>query len=119
VPTLNGEPGVKSARYAGEGATAKDNIEKLLATLKNADNRDAFFLTIITLFLNGEMHQFEGRCNGKIIDAVCGENGFGYDPIFVPDGAQKTFAEMQLEEKNLYSHRKKAVAKLLNFLNVQ
>jgi XTP/dITP diphosphohydrolase len=117
VPSLNGEPGVKSARYAGEDANAEKNIKKLLHNLKDSSNRDAYFKTVITLNIDGQQLQFIGICEGTIIDTTIGNEGFGYDPIFVPNGSTKTFAEMNLEEKNKFSHRKKAMAKLIDFLN--
>ena len=114
---LNGEPGVKSARYAGEDANFKSNIIKLLNNMKGAKERKAQFKTIIFLLMNGEEYQFEGICTGHIIEEEKGDNGFGYDPVFIPDGADKTFAEMNMEEKNLFSHRKKATEKFVQFLN--
>ena len=114
---LNGEPGVKSARYAGEGRSMEDNIQKLLQNLVGFENRNARFRTIISLWLNGSEWLFEGVCEGSIITEKRGENGFGYDPIFLPDGSDKTFAEMNMEEKNMFSHRKKAIEKLIAFLN--
>jgi XTP/dITP diphosphohydrolase len=116
VDALNGEPGVKSARYAGETKSAADNVDKLLAKMHEIDSNNARFRTIISLILNGEEHQFEGVCEGQIIKERRGSNGFGYDPVFVPNGSTKTFAEMDLEEKSRYSHRKKAMEKLINFL---
>ena len=117
VDALYGEPGVKSARYAGDTATNKENIEKLLVKLNDTANRKAHFRTIISLILDGKEIQFEGICEGKILKTQVGEKGFGYDAIFMPDGSNKSFAEMESEEKNIYSHRKKAVAKLVAFLN--
>ncbi len=117
VEALNGEPGVKSARYAGESRSFDDNIEKLLRNLGKTDNATARFRTIISLILDGKEYFFEGICPGRIIHERKGDNGFGYDPIFVPDGANKTFAEMTMEEKNKFSHRKKAMEKLIQFLN--
>ncbi len=117
VDALNGEPGVKSARYAGESRNFDDNIEKLLSNLNGVNNRSARFRTVISLMLNGEEYFFEGICPGQIIDVRKGNNGFGYDPVFVPDGTDKTFAEMTMEEKNRFSHRKKAMEKLIQFLN--
>lgn len=117
VAALNGEPGVKSARYAGEDKSFGKNIDKLLAKLKNTPNRAARFRTVISLILDGEEHLFEGTCNGTIIHERRGMQGFGYDPVFIPDGSDKTFAEMMLEEKSLFSHRKKATGKLVAFLN--
>jgi XTP/dITP diphosphohydrolase len=116
VEILNREPGVKSARYAGENRSDNDNIQKLLSNLVNENNRKARFRTVISLIREGKEHQFEGICEGTIIKEQRGEKGFGYDPIFIPDGSEKTFAEMDVEEKNKYSHRKKATEKLINFL---
>lgn len=116
VEALNGEPGVKSARYAGEYRSFDDNIEKLLSKLQPFENRSARFRTVISLILDGKEYYFEGICPGKIISDRKGTNGFGYDPIFVPDGSDKTFAEMDMDGKNKFSHRKKAMEKLINFL---
>lgn len=115
VESLYGEPGVRSARYADDGLFSS-NIDKLLYNLKNAENRKAQFRTVISLILNGSEYKFEGVCKGTIIANKRGEKGFGYDPVFVPEGSQKTFAEMGMEEKNTYSHRRKAVDKLVEFL---
>jgi XTP/dITP diphosphohydrolase len=117
VEALNGEPGVKSARYAGDNRRFEDNIEKLLFNLSSADNKKARFRTVISLILDGKEYLFEGICPGRIINQKKGSHGFGYDPVFVPDGAQNTFAEMEMEEKNKFSHRKKAMKKLIEFLN--
>lgn len=117
VFALNGEPGVRSARYAGEDKSFQQNIEKLLQNLQGTENREAQFRTVICLLLDGREHFFEGVCKGQILAEQKGREGFGYDPVFVPDGADKTFAEMSLEEKNKYSHRSKAVAQLVLFLN--
>ena len=117
VEALNGEPGVKSARYAGDEKSFDNNIEKLLSNLGNNENRKARFRTVLSLMINGKEFLFEGICKGNIIKERRGTNGFGYDPIFVPDGSDKTFAEMSLDEKNMYSHRKKATDKLVIFLN--
>ena len=116
VVALDGEPGVKSARYAGEDRSFDDNIEKLLFNLKSAENKSARFRTVISLILDSKEYFFEGICNGKIISERKGNNGFGYDPVFVPDGSDKTFAEMDMAEKNKFSHRKKAMEKLIIFL---
>jgi XTP/dITP diphosphohydrolase len=116
VEALNGEPGVYSARYAGEEANPSKNIEKLLNGLKDVSNRKARFRTIISLILNGKEFQFEGICPGNINNFPVGDHGFGYDPVFVPEGAGKTFAQMNIDEKNKFSHRKKAMEKLVNFL---
>jgi len=117
VEALNGAPGVKSARYAGENRSFEDNIEKLLSALRPADNKAARFRTVISLILDGKEHLFEGICPGRITSTKKGSHGFGYDPVFVPDGSEKTFAEMEMEEKNKFSHRKKAMKKLIEFLN--
>ncbi len=119
IEALNGAPGVISARYAGEQKNAADNCAKVLKELTGIANRKAQFRTVIALIRNGEQHLFEGIVNGSIITEPRGEKGFGYDPIFVPDGSEKTFAEMTLEEKNQWSHRARAVKKLLDYLNQQ
>jgi len=117
VAALNGEPGVKSARYAGEDRSFQQNIDKLLANLEPHTNRSARFRTVISLLLNGEETLFEGICEGQISRQPSGKEGFGYDPVFIPAGADRSFAEMNMEEKNSFSHRKKAVEKLVVFLN--
>lgn len=114
---LNGEPGVKSARYAGDEKNFQANIDKLLQKLEPLGNKKARFRTVICLILDGEEYLFEGFCEGTIILNQRGEKGFGYDPVFVPEGSDKTFAEMDMAEKNIYSHRRKATDKLINFLN--
>lgn len=119
VETLNGRPGVYSARYAGEAKNPKDNIEKLLLELKGASNRNARFRTVIALIIGGKKHLFEGIVNGKIIESEKGVDGFGYDPIFQPDGFSLTFAEMDLLQKNRISHRALAVNNLIEFLKVK
>jgi len=116
IEALNGEPGVKSARYAGDARSFKDNIEKVLNKLANKTNRNARFRAVISVIIGGNETQFEGICNGKIIDSPIGTEGFGYDPIFIPDGSQRSFAEMLIEEKNQFNHRTKAAAKLVAFL---
>ena len=116
IEILNGEPGVLSARYAGEEKSHQKNIEKVLSKLQGIANRNAQFKTIISLVINGKQYMFEGICKGKIIEEQRGKDGFGYDPIFVPDGDTKTFAQMSLDEKNIYSHRRKATDKLIDFL---
>lgn len=113
---LNGEPGVKSARYAGEDKAFDKNIDKLLHKLTGMHNRKARFRTVISLILDSKEFLFEGICEGEIINERKGEKGFGYDPVFVPTGSDKTFAEMTMEEKNNFSHRKKAADKLVSFL---
>ena len=117
VTALKGEPGVRSARYAGDQATAQQNIEKLMGILKSVTDRSAQFRTVICLILQGKQHLFEGICKGHIITVQKGSSGFGYDPVFIPEGANKTFAQMTLEEKSQYSHRRKAVDKLVESLN--
>ena len=117
VEALNGEPGVKSARYAVDDRSFADNIDKLLFNLKTAANRSAQFRTVISLILDGKEYFFEGICPGKIIEERKGNHGFGYDPVFVPDGSDKTFAEMDMAEKNKFSHRKKAMEKLIIFFS--
>ena len=117
VAALNGEPGVKSARYAGDDRDFNDNIKKLLAKLAASDDKTARFRTVISLILDNKEYFFEGICSGKIITERKGNNGFGYDPVFVPDGSDRTFAEMDMAEKNKFSHRKKAMEKLINFLS--
>ena len=116
VEALNGEPGVKSARYAGDEKDFEANIDKLLNKLNAVENRSAQFKTVISLIWNGKEHLFEGIIKGKIIHERKGSNGFGYDAVFIPEGSKKTFAEMELTEKNLYSHRRKATDKLIEFL---
>lgn len=113
---LNGEPGVLSARYAGDGHNFAANVQKLLHNLKGNKHRSARFRTVVSLILNNEEHLFEGVCEGVITEKPSGEKGFGYDPVFIPEGATKTFAEMTMEEKNVYSHRRKATDKLVAFL---
>ncbi|HJW17878.1 MAG TPA: RdgB/HAM1 family non-canonical purine NTP pyrophosphatase [Flavisolibacter sp.] len=116
VYALNNEPGVHSARYAGEGRSFEQNIDKLLQKMANISDRSARFRAVICLILNGEEHYFEGICEGKILTERKGGEGFGYDPVFLPLGADKSFAEMSMEEKNTYSHRGKAVAALVAYL---
>ncbi|UXX79753.1 non-canonical purine NTP diphosphatase [Reichenbachiella carrageenanivorans] len=116
VEALGGAPGVYSARYAGEGRDNGANMELLLKNLAGHSDRSARFRTVITLILEGETHQFEGIVNGRIITELRGQEGFGYDPIFIPEGYDKTFAEMSAADKNAISHRGRAVAKLEKFL---
>lgn len=113
---LNGEPGVHSARFAGENKNSEANIDKLLSLIGNNTNRKARFRTVIALILEGKEYLFEGIVTGKIISERRGRMGFGYDPVFMPDGSKLTFAEMELDEKNLISHRARAFAKLKSFL---
>ena len=117
VSALNGEPGVKSARYAGDVRSFDKNIEKLLQKLEGKPDRTAGFRAIISLIIGGKETQFEGICKGRIIHEKRGLEGFGYDPVFIPDGSDKTFGEMSLEEKTVFSHRAKATEKLVAFLN--
>jgi XTP/dITP diphosphohydrolase len=117
IEALDNRPGVYSARYAGPEKSAAENINKVLLELVGKTERKAQFRTIITLILNKSTFTFEGIVRGEIISEKRGENGFGYDPIFVPDGALKTFAEMTLIEKNQYSHRARAFQKMIEFLN--
>jgi XTP/dITP diphosphohydrolase len=117
VYALGNEPGVHSARYAGPNRSATDNIALLLERLKGIKDRKARFRTVICLILEGKEHYFEGICQGYITEKPRGEAGFGYDPVFIPDGSEKTFAEMRPEEKNIFSHRKKAADMLVTFLN--
>ena len=116
VAALNGEPGVKSARYAGPQRKAEDNMDLLLKNLSKFPDNTARFLTIITLVVEGQYTQFEGTVDGKIIFTKRGHHGFGYDPIFIPEGHEKTFAEMTIQEKSTLSHRARAFTKLEKFL---
>jgi XTP/dITP diphosphohydrolase len=116
VDALDGAPGVYSARYAGEQKSDADNIEKLLKELSTKTNRRAHFKTVMALVLNNENHLFEGTIKGTITNEKRGTNGFGYDPVFMPDGYNKTFAEMSFEEKSSISHRAIALHKLTAFL---
>lgn len=117
VEALNGEPGVYSARYAGEQKSAEDNMDKLLVNLENSANRNAHFKTVIALNLKGEQHLFTGIAQGVITLGKSGNQGFGYDPIFRPNGYEETFAQLSLETKNAISHRGKATRELIVFLN--
>ena len=116
IVALNGAPGVKSARYAGENSNAQANIDLVLSKMAGIENRTAQFRTVICLIWENQTYYFEGVCKGQILSNMQGENGFGYDPIFVPDGATKSFANMTMDEKNTFSHRKKAVMQLFDFL---
>ena len=117
VEALNGAPGVYSARYAGEHVSYADNNVLLLKNLAGCENRKARFRTVIALIVDGKEYLFEGRVEGAIATEPHGEGGFGYDPLFVPEGSQLTFAEMSSEAKNKISHRGRAVAKLVAFLH--
>lgn len=117
VEALDNRPGIYSARYAGEGCSYEDNVEKLLKEMKGFPNRKASFTTVIALILNGKEYLFEGKIEGEITTEPHGEGGFGYDPVFRPSGYSKTFAELGEEEKNKISHRAIATEKLMNFLS--
>jgi len=117
IEALDGKPGVYSARYAGPGHDHEKNMDKVLSELKDVKNRKARFRTVISLLLNGEETFFEGIVNGTILSERHGGKGFGYDPIFQPDGYNKSFAMMDLDEKNEISHRGRAVRKLVKYLN--
>lgn len=117
VFSLDGEPGVRSARYAGDGRDDQDNINLLLTRLEGKESREAQFRTVITLVLPGKTRQFEGIVKGEIVMERSGAEGFGYDPVFKPKGASKTFAEMSMLEKNEISHRGIAVRKLVSYLS--
>lgn len=117
VAALNGAPGVHSARYAGDEKDFDRNMDKLLQNLQGHPDRSARFRTVICLLIDGKKYFFEGIADGSIIDEKRGVQGFGYDPIFIPEGSSKTFAEMDLKEKSSFSHRGRAVAKLVAFLN--
>lgn len=116
IEVLNGEPGVYSARYAGENKNAEKNMQLVLEKMKSCENRAAQFKTVIALHINNEQHLFTGIVKGEIRKEKTGTNGFGYDPIFEPEQLGKTFAEMTMEEKNTMSHRGRAVAQLIDFL---
>jgi XTP/dITP diphosphohydrolase len=116
IPELNGEPGVYSARYAGPERSADANMHLVLKKLEGSSDRRAYFMTVIALWINNEMHLFEGRVAGTILTEQHGTQGFGYDPIFQPEGHDRTFAEMNSEEKNALSHRGRALQKMVEFL---
>jgi len=117
VDALEGKPGVYSARYAGEGCSFDDNVNKILSELHGNENRQAAFSTVISLLLDGKEYQFEGRIEGEITEVKYGNGGFGYDPVFKPNGYDITFAQMDAETKNRISHRGLATKKLVAFLN--
>ena len=119
VKALGGEPGVRSARYAGEQKSSADNISKLLQEMENVEDRSARFRTVISLQWGGKEYLFEGICDGSIAKDEKGTAGFGYDPVFIPAGSKRSFAEMAMEEKADVSHRSKAVAHMAQFLNSQ
>jgi XTP/dITP diphosphohydrolase len=117
VPALDGAPGVWSARYAGEPSNDENNNQKLLASIKNISNKSAYYQAVICLILLGQTHYFEGKCWGHLTPAPKGDSGFGYDPLFIPDGYNITFAEKNPDLKNQISHRAKATIQLAAFLN--
>jgi XTP/dITP diphosphohydrolase len=119
IEALDGRPGVFSARYATDGHDFEANIDKVLEELAGVENRKARFRTVVALILDGSEYYFEGIVNGAIISERKGIKGFGYDPVFLPDGYEQTFAEMPLSEKNKISHRARAVSQLVDFLNTQ
>ena len=116
VHSLNKEPGIYSSRYAGYPINSNNNIKKLLKNLSGFNNKNARFRTVISLIINQNIYSFEGIVNGKIIEEIKGNKGFGYDPIFIPNGYNKTFADLSLKEKNTISHRSIAINKMMNFL---
>ena len=116
VRSLNNEPGIYSSRYAGYPINTNDNIKKLINNLERFSDKSARFRTVISLIINENIYSFEGIINGKIIHKIRGERGFGYDPIFIPNGYKKTLAELSLEEKNSISHRYIAINKMIHFL---
>ena len=116
VHSLNNEPGIYSSRYAGYPINTNDNIKKLINNLERFSNKSARFRTVISLIINENIYSFEGVINGNIITEIKGKKGFGYDPVFIPNGYNKTFAELSLKEKNLISHRSIAVNKMIRFL---
>lgn len=119
VNALGGAPGVFSARYAGEGATDGANLQKLLIEMDGKTDRSAYYKAVICLVWNGETHYFDGVCNGRILEAPQGDGGFGYDPIFVPDGYAQSFGQLPADIKHSISHRGKAVRKMVAFLQEQ
>ncbi len=118
VSCLNGKPGVKAARYAGEHCSYMDNLNKLLLETKNQTDRRANFKTVVCLYMNGRPYYFEGNCAGHILTEMRPGTVFGYDPVFVPESYDITFSEMTLEEKNAISHRATAMKRMLNFINI-
>lgn len=116
VMALGGAPGVRSARYAGEPWDSGANIRKLLQEMQGVEDRRARFRTVISLILEGREYRFEGECTGRITIDIDGDGGFGYDPVFMPDGADRTFARMTIEQKNVFSHRRKALDGMIHFL---
>ncbi len=119
VNALEGAPGVFSAMYAGEGATDGANLEKLLTEMQGKTDRSAYYKAVICLVWNGDTHYFDGVCNGTLLDTPQGDGGFGYDPIFVPDGYEQSFGQLPADIKHSISHRGKAVRKMVAFLQEQ
>lgn len=117
IESLDGEPGVYSARYAGIEKDSEANMDLVLEKLKNIKNRKACFRTVISLYWKGKYHQFEGRVDGEILPERAGDEGFGYDPIFRPEGYDLSFAQMSMEQKNRISHRALAVEKMIDFIH--
>lgn len=117
INALDGKPGIYSARYAGSQKNADDNMDKVLVEMLDKTNRNAYFITVIALIIDGKITCFEGKVNGVITTSKSGVEGFGYDPIFKPEGFNKTFSEMPLSEKNKISHRARAVRKLITYLS--
>lgn len=117
IEALNNRPGVRSARYAGEHRSDEDNMKKVLRELQNSESRAARFRTVIALHLEGQELEFEGIVNGHILEEKQGTEGFGYDPIFAPEAATRSFAEMSMDEKNAISHRGRAIKKLVEYLS--
>ncbi|MDI9319229.1 MAG: RdgB/HAM1 family non-canonical purine NTP pyrophosphatase [Phycisphaerales bacterium] len=117
IQALDNAPGVLSSRFAGHGATDQDNLDKVLFQLKDKTDRRAYYKAVLCLIWNGAVHYFEGDCHGILIDTPIGTNGFGYDPIFVPDGYTESFAQLDSSIKQQISHRAKAMQQLLHFIN--
>ena len=117
IDALHGAPGVYSARYAGEQRSSEDNIQKVISEMQHCTNRNARFRTVIALRWKGATYQFEGSVEGEILTSQIGTEGFGYDPIFKPLGSTLSFAQMTMEQKNQWSHRARAMEKLIDFLN--
>lgn len=117
VPALNGEPGVFSARYAGEPSNDQNNNQKLLKEINKVADKSAYYQSVICLMIDESIYYFEGKCAGSITETPKGDGGFGYDPLFIPEGYEQTFGELSLEVKNTLSHRGKAMALFTDFLN--
>ncbi len=117
VKSLDGEPGVYSARYAGEECDSQKNIDKLLDKLKDKTERKAFFMTVVALIIDGDEYYFEGVVNGEILSERHGDGGFGYDPVFMPEGFAQSFAQLGMDEKNKISHRALAIKAMSDFLS--